>query len=654
MGKKLSAPLTNFHKKFNETKHALAKPQQLFRFFDNKFLEHSHRLLWLATFVCLGIIIFMSAIAGYEQLYADSFFPGTRLADSALGGKTYAAAQSLLAAQTDAFSHRGIAITYGDKTAIITATTIADTPDAASDIFSFNTEASLRELFFAQHNPDLWPALVAQARSAFSSTNFPLQVFVDEDKLAGLLKENFSAFENPAKNATITVDGDNVSVRPESYGKKFDYPALIAAMKSRLIFFDERPIFLSLKTDYPTAYAADIQPLLTQASAVLARAPFQLVIPPRSSINADKKFLLDKIMLAPLLTAKPDARSAGAFAVALKDEETARYLAETIAPFTDIAPTDAKFVVHSGKVSEFVSSAAGQKLNVAESIRRFEQLLQSADETATTTPTVAVVVDTLPSEVTTDSVNTLGITEIIGTGYSNFAGSPANRRHNIAVGAAAVNGTLIKPNEEFSLLKTLGTVDAAAGYLPELVIKGNETVPEYGGGLCQIGTTAFRGTLASGLPVTARQNHSYRVSYYEPAGTDATIYDPAPDFKFINDTSNYILIQSRIVGNDLYFDFWGTRDGRGVEQTKPVIYNLTAPPPTKLVETDKLAPGEKKCTEHAHNGADAYFDYAVTYSDDSKKEERFKSHYRPWQEVCLVGVEQSATSTPETLVPASF
>jgi len=652
--KKISKQLTNFHKKFNETKHTLSGSQELFRFFDNNYLERVHRLLWLFTFICLGIIIFIIAIASRERFYADSFFPGTRLAGNALGGATYAAAQSIIAGRTDAFSRRGIAVTYGDKTVVIAATAITDTPDTAFDVFSFDTDASLRELFQKQHDTNLWQALAWQLRGSFLSPNIPLQTSLDKHKLTSLLEQNFSAFENPAESATIHVDDETMRVAPETYGTKFDYTAITGEIERRLAFLDERPIHINLKTDYPTAFAADIEPLLAQASAILARTPFQFVIPPQSSLNPDKKFLLDKATLAPLLTAKTMTKKIGILNVALKDEETARYLTETFVPFTDVAPTDAKFVVRDGKVSEFVSSKPGQKLNAAVSIQNFEELLQSVAETATSTQTVAVVIDALPSEVTTARTNNLGIAEIIGTGHSNFAGSPANRRHNIAVGAAAVNGTLIKPDEEFSLLKTLGKVDASAGYLPELVIKGNATVPEYGGGLCQIGTTAFRGTLASGLPVIARQNHSYRVSYYEPAGTDATIYDPAPDFKFVNDTGNHILIQSRIEGNDLYFDFWGTRDGRTVEKTQPVIYNITLPPPTKIVETDTLAPGEKKCTEHAHNGADAYFDYAVTYADGDKKEELFKSHYRPWQEVCLVGAKKNSTSTPEILTPISF
>jgi vancomycin resistance protein YoaR len=176
--------------------------------------------------------------------------------------------------------------------------------------------------------------------------------------------------------------------------------------------------------------------------------------------------------------------------------------------------------------------------------------------------------------------------------------------------------------------------------LPELVIKKDKTVPEFGGGLCQIATTIFRAVLASGLPILERQSHSYRVPYYEPAGVDATVYDPRPDFKFLNDTGYHILIQSKIEGNFLIFEFWGTKDGRAVEQSKPVIYNVKPAPPSKLIETLDLPVGKKKCTERAHTGADAVFTYTVTYADSAVKKQEFRSRYKPWGEVCLIGVEK--------------
>jgi vancomycin resistance protein YoaR len=174
---------------------------------------------------------------------------------------------------------------------------------------------------------------------------------------------------------------------------------------------------------------------------------------------------------------------------------------------------------------------------------------------------------------------------------------------------------------------------------------------EFGGGLCQIGTTAFRAALAVGVPITERRNHSYRVVYYEPAGTDATIYDPAPDFKFRNDYATPLLFQTRIDGDDLYFELWGAKDGRVATQTTPVISNVVVPAPTKIVETLDLKPGEKKCTEKAHNGADAKFTYNVTYPSGQTVTQDFKSHYVPWQAVCLLGVDHLSASSTEAEVP---
>ena len=80
----------------------------------------------------------------------------------------------------------------------------------------------------------------------------------------------------------------------------------------------------------------------------------------------------------------------------------------------------------------------------------------------------------------------------------------------------------------------------------------------------------------------------------------------------------------------------------------PIIYNIARPGPTKLIETLDLPAGEKKCTEHAHNGADAYFDYTVTYPDGEIKEERFSSHYVAWPKLCLVGKKPDKEDAEDT------
>ncbi len=227
-----------------------------------------------------------------------------------------------------------------------------------------------------------------------------------------------------------------------------------------------------------------------------------------------------------------------------------------------------ELTLENGYATNFVAPIIGKQLDRYNSSLKILQSL----ELGQTTLELAIQ-STQPQRLLSD-LNDLGITELIGRGESKFTGSPANRRHNIRVGTNKIKGVIIKPGEEFSFNKFLGPVEASAGFLPELVIKGNETIPELGGGLCQVSSTTFRAAMHAGLPITQRRNHSYAVQYYSPQGTDATIYPGVIDLRFKNDTGNSILIWPYFKDTDiLVFDFYGTRDGRQVKLNQPITYD---------------------------------------------------------------------------------
>lgn len=224
----------------------------------------------------------------------------------------------------------------------------------------------------------------------------------------------------------------------------------------------------------------------------------------------------------------------------------------------------------------------------------------------------------------------MGIKELVSGGETDFSHSPANRIVNIKAGLSKFMGHIVKPGEEFVFGNILGPVDASTGYLKELVIKGNKTVPDYGGGLCQVSTTAYRAALAAGFPVTARRNHSYAVSYYKPLGLDATVYPPTVDMKFMNDTPNYLIMQSFNVGEKAYYNYYGTKTNRKVEMIGP-YYSAWTPAPAKKIEyAGNMAPGETKVVGHAVPGVNVTWYRYVTYPDQMvtdpvTKEEKNKS-----------------------------
>ena len=283
--------------------------------------------------------------------------------------------------------------------------------------------------------------------------------------------------------------------------------------------------------------------------------------------------------------------------IRISPEDIHEYLT-SIAPLVNIQPINARFILVNEKAEEFVPAEYGLNLNLETSKKLIiDAIINGVQE-------VNLSVELIEPAITLDRVNELGITTLIGRGESDFGGSPSSRIHNIKVGSAKYNGEIVKPDEEFSFNNILGEVDEKSGYQSELVIKGGKLVYEYGGGLCQVSTTLFRSAIMAGLPILERKPHSFPVRYYDPQGYDATIYPGVVDLKFKNDTSNHILIQSRIEGTKLIFDIYGPDDGRKIVLEGPFQY-------------DQKANGSMK----------AYFVRKISYTDGATEENRFDSNY---------------------------
>ena len=214
--------------------------------------------------------------------------------------------------------------------------------------------------------------------------------------------------------------------------------------------------------------------------------------------------------------------------------------------------------------------------------------------------------------------------------------------HNVALTAAKLNGILLAPGETFSFNQTIGDVSAETGFQQAYIIKEGRTVLGDGGGVCQDSTTMFRAALDAGLEIVQRNAHAYRVSYYEqnsPAGIDATVYSPSPDFKFKNDTPAHILIQTTVNtgANYLKIEVYGTSDGRVSTISNARLWDQVPPPPALYQDDPSLPNGQVKQIDWEAWGAKAAFDWKVVRGSETLHEKTFYSNYRPWQAVYLRG-----------------
>jgi len=316
---------------------------------------------------------------------------------------------------------------------------------------------------------------------------------------------------------------------------------------------------------------------------------------------------------------------------------------ESISEAIDIKTINAKLRFEGGKVVEFTPAQDGQELDIAKTNKLIYESLFDSDQDFAKTITITLPVSTTRAKVEGDGVGNLGIRELVGRGISYFSGSIANRIHNISLGAGRISGTIVAPGEVFSFNNSVGEVSAATGYRQAYVISSGKTVLDDGGGICQVSTTVFRAALDAGLPIVKRTAHSYRVGYYEQGGykpgIDATVFAPAVDFQFKNDTEHHVLVQTVVdrANAKLQVDFYGTGDDRKVEISQPVVSNITPAPADRYQDDPTLPKGTVKQVDFSAQGAISVFTRKVYKGDKLLIDDVFKSNYRPWQAVFLVG-----------------
>lgn len=604
-------------------------------------LSRKAKIAIIAVFCSLILFFAVGGTLVWAQTYDGRMGPNTFIGSVEVSGMDPEEAMRVLREATDVFYASGAPVILDGKPASIPLSTLVGSDSI--DTVRFQVEETVQNAFGRTHGEDGAVDTLRLLEELFRPNRVGMFVSADEEKIREAVRAAFPDREVPPVDAAFAFKNDGgwtAEVTEGTPGDAFDFEPFLTTLLSRLADLDRTPTPLIVTHRDPDVSTENAEALVERALAAIGRAPFAITVAADDTTDGGTwTFDVDalSLLLAP-----------GTEGLAVNEEAFAATLDE-IAAAVETPARDARFLMENGRVVEFVGSQDGVTLDRDAARAGFEAAL-NGDATD-----VALTLVVAEPSVKTEDVNDLGITEVLGVGTSSYRGSPPNRIKNIRNGVRLLNGLLIPPGETFSLLNALRPFELANGYLPELVIKGDKIEPEIAGGLCQIGTTTFRAVMNSGLPVTKRSNHSLVVSYYnDPSngnpGTDATIYDPAPDFQFTNDTEHYVLFQAEMDEAEmgLRFTFWGTSDGRKGSYSPPVVLRWIGVGETVNTETLDLAPGEKKC-QGAHVGADTTFTYSVVKPDGTTEETVFASHYRPLPEICLVGVEE--LSTPDDLQP---
>lgn len=611
-------------------------------------LTQAHKKAIGVTFFCLTmvglcVLLLVSANIALRMTFEGRVYKNVVVAGIILGGQSKEEAARTL---QDAYDHMiagGLIVElYNETKTVDLSPSGATDPDLVYPLIDTDINAAVDAAFQAGRTGDTLVAYFGPLwYSTFGKRVITPTVTIAETKLADSIRSAFPDAESSGAPTDFVVAGVKapfeITVSPAVSGATLDLAPAFEKIRRDAQDFSISPVDLALTERSAVISQAEAESLIPAAQKALENGPYSLTF-----TNEYKQRFTFPVTVEDLKTWLLPVKTEGGRPALSLDTAAMKPLLESIHTKLDVNAQDAIFETDGNRVTKFEPSREGLRVDDDALISSLTAAFGSDLKE------VALSVMVTEPDITTAASNTLGIEEVLGTGVSKYGGSPSNRRRNIQHGANKLNGLIIAPGETLSLIEKLGPFTVEDGYLPELVIKGDEIKPEIGGGLCQIGTTTFRAAMNSGLEIAERRNHSLVVTYYNDLangkpGTDATIYDPAPDLKITNDTGTNIVLftENDTETSTLSFSFWGTSDGREGSYTPPVVLNWIGAGEKVTKETDSLPAGVTKC-QAAHPGANTIFTYSITKADGTVTSREFPSTYRALPTICLVGKDPNA------------
>ncbi len=575
-----------------------------------KSIKHGLRVVGQLLLVFL--LTLLLPVFVYQIIFFHKIHPGIFVAGIDIGGYSKDEAINLLSQKV--FMPDSLVLVNQNQTFVFYTKDVNASYDIAS---------SVGKAFALTRSGNFFVDIYKRFDLLINKSNFPLLIIFDENALSKYISVISGQDSVETIPPTVKLAAGNILVSKGSPGKEIDQEELRKTIETNLSFANYGNINIPVNFYNPS---------ISELEALVIKARAEKYIGKKVSFKFEySTFTLTDSDLINLLNPKAGF-----------DDDKINRTIDKISSQIERPPQNPKFTFDAGKVTQFQPALDGIKTNKDDFKNQLTNSLTGIEEGLNENSTFEIPVTRISPEITMDKVNNLGIKELIGRGTSTYYHSIPSRVHNVALAAGKINGTLVKPGDTFSFNQALGDVSQFTGYEQAYIISQGKTILGDGGGVCQVSTTLFRALLKAGLPITERTAHAYRVGYYEqgsPPGLDATVYGPAPDLKFVNDTPGYILIEALADTKrySLIFQLYGTSDGRVAAVSKPVVRDVTAPPADLYQDDPNLPAGTVKQIDFKAWGAKVTFNYKVTRNGETLINKTFTSNYRPWQAVYLRG-----------------
>lgn len=578
-------------------------------------------LFWL---LCLVAIAIFALPYGIDIAYANRVLPNISVQGQNVSGLDQNELRSILADRYGEFLDQPIQLSFEDQRWQPTFQQLGvqfDLDSAVADVISAGRSGSpLKRL---QDQWQIWQRGLDVAP----------RVVADRGTMQRYLQSLSSAIEEPPSDAALSVAEGKVIGTPSRKGLQLLVDETSFDMLQALQYL--QPSEVAIRT-------RELEPSINDTALLKAQqTASDLLSSPVVLLQGERSWMWDQKAISELIDLKAQNEE---LQVAISPERLSK-MVDKLAIQVDTGSAEPRVRFNGGALTIVQEGAIGWSLRKEDAVQAISDTLQLSHGI---TRTLALPVDELKPEVRADTLESLGIVELIGEGKSSFAGSAQYRITNIKAGAARMDGVLIPPGSEFSFNTQLGEVNEANGFVEGYAIIGNRTQLEWGGGVCQDSTTVFRAAFWAGLPITERYAHSFYISWYDRyglgeqgdgAGLDAAIFTGVNDLKFLNNTGNWILMQALVddANQVLTVRLYGTKD-RTVEASAPIISNeIRAPSQAVYIDDPTRPAGTVYQSDIARGGRDIMIYRTVTINGVQGEPEPFITRFQPWPNVFVRG-----------------
>ena len=324
------------------------------------------------------------------------------------------------------------------------------------------------------------------------------------------------------------------------------------------------------------------------------------------------------------------------FALSLGVDRTAlnSYLQSAVSQVNDEASDDyltrenGEFVFHEG--------SSGVVVQVDESVAIIADYIENDwnKESAT------IALSTIVKEPRGSKEELAEIKDLLGSFSTDYSSSSSARKNNVANGVGFINGTILYPGDEFSVLNTITPFSAENGYMLAGSYENGTTVETYGGGICQVSTTLYGAVREAELGIVTRSCHSMIVTYVPPSQDAAIAESGGKDFQIRNNKNYPIYIEGYCDGNKAYFNIYGKEED---DKSHSVKYETEITgvnvQNTQWVADPNVPLGKMTTTVGGHTGYTARL-WKIVYEngEEVSREVYNNSKYNPSNRTVTVGI----------------